>query len=1045
MSIYSTAVEKPISTIMIFVGIIVFGLYSLVNLPIDFYPEMEAPFISVMTTYPGANAADIEENITKTLEDALNSVENLKKLTSTSMDNLSLVTIQFEWGSNLDEASNNIRDAIDRILDKLPDGVQRPAIFKFNTSMMPVLFYTITAKESYAALDKIIEEKIINQINRIDGVGSAAMNGTPKRVVYIDIDPVRLEAYNLTLERIAAIIGAENMNMPSGNMKMGMMDYQVRIEGEFPQSQVINDLVIGSMNGKSIFIKDIANVRDTIKDKTMFHTINGQNGAVMFVMKQSSANAVQVCKKVKKEIEALKTTLPSDIQIEVLNDSSDYIMNSINNLSETLLYALFFVVLVVLVFLGRWRATIIIALTIPISLIAAFIYLFVTGQSLNIISLSSLSIAIGMVVDDAIVVLENITNHIERGSNPREAAKYATNEVWLSVIATTLVVVAVFLPLTLTGGITGILFSQLGWIVSITVSVSTIAAISLTPMLSSYMLKMKDKEKKSTHKFTYDNTVIKALNKVDEGYARIIDWSLHHKTTTLLIGLSVLVVSFLGMGKIGTDFMPQSDQNSMNISIKCQTGQRAEETQKTAALVEKIIRDTYPNEFVGINSSYGYNEESNMLSLFTKTGSNYISFRTRLIAADKRESVFVIADNLRKKLDTIPAIITYNITTSGGAGMFGGDNTVDVEIFGHDFQETNKLAQDIAFKIRAMKGAADVQISREDDKPEIQITLDQRKLAQHGLTTATASTFIRSQIYGITASKYKEDGEEYDIIVRFNEKNRNTLTQVENFNISSPTGKSVKLKELGHIEEVWTPPSIQREQRQRIVKVSIKPEGISLGELAGIVEKELQEIPIPQGIFINIGGSYQDQKESMSDLGLLMFLIILLVYIVMATQFESLKMPLIIMSSFLFAIPGIVLALLITNTTLSIVAALGAVLLVGIVVKNGIVLVDFINLMRERGHRLYEAITMACKSRLRPVLMTAITTILGMTPMAFSSGTGSETWKPMGIVVIGGLVFSTVVTMIIVPVLYATMTRSGGRDKLKTVRKQMHFMDDYKA
>jgi len=1027
---------------MIFVGLIVFGLYSFVQLPIDFYPKMEAPFMSVMTTYPGANAADIEENITKTLENALNSVENLKKLSSTSMDNLSLVTIEFEWGSNLDEASNNIRDAIDRTLDYLPDGVNRPAIFKFNTSMMPILLYTVTAKESYAAMDKIIEEKIINQINRIDGVGSASMNGSAKRVVYLDVDPARLQAYNLTLERIAAAIGSENLNMPSGNVKMGMMDYQVRIEGEFPQSQVINDLMLGTVNGKSIYIKDVATVRDTIKDQTMFQVVNGQSGAVMFIMKQSNANAVDVCKKVRQEVEALKSTLPSDISIDVLYDSSDFIKQSINNLSETLLYALIFVVLVVLAFLGRWRATIIIALTIPISLVSAFIYLLVTGQSLNIISLSSLVIALGMVVDDAIVVLENITNHIERGSNPREAAKYATNEVWLAVIATTLVVLAVFLPLTLTGGMTGILFSQLGWIISITVTISTIVGISLTPMLASRMLKLKEKQKKSKSKFSYENTGLKALDKLDVAYTKVIRWSLRHKTTTLLIGLSILVISVMLMGKIGTDFMPESDQNTMNVMIKCQTGQRTEETQKTAEQVEKIIRDSYP-EMIAINFSYGYSDQSSMFAMFSKTGSNYINFRTRLVDANQRDrSVFEIASDLRRKLDTIPAIVNYNVTTSGMAG-FGGDNSVAVEIFGHDFQETNKLAQDIALKMKAVEGTADIQISREDDKPELQITLDQKKLSQHGLTTAMASAFIRSQMYGITASKYKEDGEEYDIIVRFREEDRSSITQIENFNIATPTGKSIKLKELGQIEEIWTPPSIQREQRQRVVKVTIKPDGISLGELANIVKNELNEIPIPHGISVNIGGSYKDQQESMGDLGLLMVLILILVYIVMATQFESFKMPLIIMSSFVFAIPGIVLALLITNTTLSIVAALGAILLVGIVVKNGVVLVDFINLMRGRGHRLYDAIALACKSRLRPVLMTAITSILGMLPMALSSGSGAETWRPMGIVVIGGLLFSTVVTMIIIPVLYATMTRSGGRDKLKTIRKQMHFMDDY--
>jgi HAE1 family hydrophobic/amphiphilic exporter-1 len=1024
---------------MLFVGVVVFGLFSLVQLPIDFYPEMEPPFISVMTTYPGANAADIEENITKILEDALNSVENMKEITSRSMDNLSVVSVEFEWGSNLDEASNDIRDAIDQILEVLPDEVKRPAIFKFNTSMMPIMMYTITAEESYASLEKLIEEKITNRINRIDGVGSSGLGGAPERVVYVDVDPARLQAYNLTLEQIGGIISAENANMPSGNIKMGLMDYQVRIEGEFPESEVIKDLMIGSANGKSIYIKDVAQVRDTIKDVTMYQKVNGHDGAMMFVMKQSNANTVQVCRKVAKEIEEVKASLPSDIQITLLQDSSDFIVDSIMNLAETLMYALIFVVLVVFVFLGRWRATIIIALTIPISLIAAFIYLFVTGQSLNIISLSSLSIAIGMVVDDAIVVLENITKHIERGSNPREAAKYATNEVWLSVIATTLVVVAVFLPLTMMGGLTGILFSQLGWIVTITVTISTITAITLTPMLSSRMLRLREKKEKPK-RLSYDNTMGKALNKLDNWYAKIVSWSLHHKKVILGAGVVIIVGSLILTTSIGTDFMPQSDQDSMSISIKCQTGQRTEITEKTAKQVEQILRNNYP-EIININSSYGYSEESNMLSLFNTTGSNYINVRTRLMKKEERNrSVFAIADDLRKKLDTIPEIITYNVSTGGGGF---GDNTVDIEIFGHDFEVTNALAQEISYRLKSVKGAADIQISREDDKPELQITLDQRKLSQHGLTTAQAAATIRSQMYGMTPSKYKEAGEEYDIIVRFPEGYRTSITQVENFNIATPMGQVIKLKEIATIEEIWTPPTIERESRQRIVKVQVKPEGISLGELATAIQQDLKNVSIPQDISIALGGSYKDQQESMGDLMLLLVLIILLVYIVMTSQFESFKMPLIIMSSILFAIPGIVLALLITNTTFSIVAALGGVLLVGIVTKNGIVLVDFINLMRERGYKLYDAIVMACRSRLRPVLMTAFTTVLGMLPMALSSGSGSETWKPMGIAVIGGLTFSTIVTLVIVPVLYGSMTKSGGRDKKKTLRKQMKFMEDY--
>ena len=460
MSIYKSAVNKPITTTMIFVAVVVMGIYSLINIPIDLYPDMEPPYISVMTTYAGANAADIETNVTKVLEDAMNSVDKLKEITSVSSDNLSVISLEFEWESNLDEATNDIRDVIDRVFESLPEGCDRPTIFKFNTSMMPILFYAITADESYPGLEKLIDEKIINPLNRVDGVGSVSMIGTPNRMIYVDVDPQRLDAYNLTLEQIGSVIFAENMNMPAGNVKMGKMDYQIRVQGEFDESERIKNLIVSDYNGQPVYVRDIANVKDTLKDVTLEEKINGENGARMFVMKQSGANTVKVARDIKKNLEELKTTLPPDVKIQEIFDSSTFIKGSVSNLSQTLMWALIFVIFVVLFFLGRWRATFIIVLTIPISLIVAFIYLYITGSSLNVISLTSLSIAIGMVVDDAIVVLENITRHVERGSSPRESAIYATNEVWLSVIVTTLVVVAVFFPLTLVTGMPGVLFAK---------------------------------------------------------------------------------------------------------------------------------------------------------------------------------------------------------------------------------------------------------------------------------------------------------------------------------------------------------------------------------------------------------------------------------------------------------------------------------------------------------------------------------------------------------------------------------------------------------
>lgn len=444
MSIYKSAVDKPITTLMVFVGVIVMGLYSLTQTPVDLYPEINPPFISIMTTYPGANANEIENNVTKILEDQLNTVEKLKEITSTSYDNLSIISMEFNWETNLDEATNDIRNVMEMAFDNLPEACDRPLIFRFNTSMMPIVFYAVTADESYMGLTKLLEEKLINPLNRIDGIGSVGMMGAPRRMVYVELDPIRIDAFNVSLEQIGSAIASENFNLPSGNVKMGQVDYPVRIQGEFEESREINNLVVGNFQGKAIYLKDVARVEDREKDLSLEERVSGKRGLRMFVMKQSGANTIQISRDVKSKMKDLIPVLPPDVKVTEIMDSSSFITNSINNLSQTLLYALIFVVLVVLLFLGRWRATFIIVLTIPISLVVSFIYLYITGNTINIISLSSLAIAIGMVVDDAIVVLENITRHIERGSSPREAAIYATNEVWLSVIITTLVVVAVF-------------------------------------------------------------------------------------------------------------------------------------------------------------------------------------------------------------------------------------------------------------------------------------------------------------------------------------------------------------------------------------------------------------------------------------------------------------------------------------------------------------------------------------------------------------------------------------------------------------------------
>ena len=1050
MSIYKSAINSPITTALVFVAVMILGVFSYIKLPIDQFPEMEPPYISVMTSYAGANSSEIETNVSKLLENSLNSVEGLKEITSTSKDNLSLVTLEFEWGYELDEAVNDIRSSIDMVYDRLPDGVSRPLIFKFNTSSMPIMQYAITAEESYPGLEKILDDQMINVLNRIDGIGNLSLGGAPKRYVYIDLDPQKLDAYGLSVEQVGNAVSANNLNLASGSVKMGKEQYQLRVQSEYLESHEMNNVVVTTTAaGKQVYVRDLAEVRDTIKDVTLDEKINGSDGVRLIVMKQSGANTVQIAEDVRTELAKIEKNLPPDIKIQNIYDSSTEIQNAINGLIESVGYALLFVVLVVLFFLGKWRASLIISVTIPISLLVAFIYLLMTDSSLNIISLCSLNVAIGMVVDDAIVVLENITKHIERGSNPREASIYATNEVWVSVIATTLVIVAVFVPLTMIGGQAGILFKELGWIVTIVCSVSTVVAITLTPMLCSKLLKARKVKvdekghliKEEQHKGLYQKYVVSFLDKIDVWYANILRWCLNHKTVTIFVLLIFYGVSLIPAltGKIGTDFMAQQDTGRMSVTIELQRGTRVEESMRMARLLEQKMTEVAP-EIILISTSVGADDEGGISSLFTSSTNNKISMTVRCPKKWERErTIWQIAESIRGVLNETPEVINYTVSTSSGMGG-GSSNNVAVEIYGYDFNTTNLLAEDLKNKFKSVSGARDINIDRQEDRAELQIIFDKEKLARHGLSTSAVSMYIRNRVNGFTAGYLKEDGEEYDIIVRLQEKYRDSMTDIENFTLVDAMGQRVKLSELAEVEEYWCPPEIKRKSRQRIVTVSVTPEGVSLGELATSIQAVIDQTEIPQGVNVNVGGTYEDQQETFADMIMLLVLIVLLVYIVMASQFEDFMKPLIIMTSAVMAVPGVIWALFITGASLDMIGALGVIFLIGIVVKNGIVLVDYTNLMRERGYELNEAIALSGQSRLRPVLMTAFTTILGMVPMALSNSEGSEMWQPLGIVVIGGLLVSTLVTLIIVPILYAVTSRHGDRNKEAENRKNFIFM-----
>ncbi len=1033
MKIYETSVRKPISVILIFVGAIVLGLFSLTRLSIDLMPEMEIPTLSLLTSYPGASAVDIEQNVTKILEDNLNTVSNLKKITSKSQDNLSLVTLEFEWGSNLDEASNDVRDVIGRVQSLLPDDVEQPMLFKFSTSMIPIMYLSATANESYQGLNKLLEEKIANPLNRINGVGAVSISGAPIREIQINVDPNKLEAYKLTVEQIGSIIAQENINMPAGSLDIGNERSSLRIESEFLESNEVKNIVVANYGGKEIHISDVADVKDTIHKMTLLSTVDGKPGVMLVIQKQSGANSVGIANKIKKALPELQKTLPADVHVDVMMDTTTNITNSINSLSETVMYAFIFVVLVVLFFLGRWRATFIIVLTIPVSLISGFVYLLMTGGSINIISLSSLSIAIGMVVDDAIVVLENITKHIERGSKPKDAAIYATNEVWLAVIATTLTVVAVFWPLTMVSGMAGIMFKQLGWIVTITILISTLAAITLTPMLSAKLLNVR-----ASH--TYKGLGIlfrpieQFLERFENGYERLLTWVVRHRTVTIIGSFAIFIASLALLSRVPTELFPASDNGTISASFELPSGSGLEYTKSVADQVQKEIREACP-EIRTISQSVGADDKATIAALFGgSTGSHGVSYNIQLKDLKSRSrSMFEIGDVMRKIFAKYPELVKYSVDPGGrNGGGFGGSSTVDVKVFGYDLEAADIVANQVAELMKDVPGTRDIKISRDKMVSQMRVEFDRDRLAQFGMNTVTASTFVYNRINGMTASKFREDGNEYDIVVRYDDEFRTSVEDIENILLYNSKGQAIRLREVAKVTEAFAPPTIEHENRQRVITVSASLYGAALGDVAAATQKEVAQMMLPAGIEVTLGGSIEDQQESFQDLLTLLMLIIVLVYIVMAVQFESFRMPFIIMLSIPFAFTGVFLALWVSGTPLSMIAFVGAIMLVGIVVKNGIVMVDFTNLQRERGMSISTSVITAGKSRLRPVLMTTLTTILGMVPLAFGSGEGSETWKPMGIAIIGGLTFSTILTLLVIPAIYSSFSARG----LKKQRKE---------
>lgn len=1022
MKLSEFGVNRPVFTAMIFFGVLLIGIIAFIQLPVDIMPDLEFPSLSIITMYQGAATEEVESRVTQIIEGNVSTIPGLKEVNSVSQENLSAITLGFEWGMNLDEAANDVRQQLDMATQFLPEDAEKPMIVKFDFSMMPIAFFGINAEESYANLYDIVDERFCNAIRRIPGVAMTVMIGGLQREIKVNVDRHRLEAYHLSINQIAGILASENISQSAGNLKVGRTDYVIRVPGEFESLDEINKVIIGMQNGSPIYLKDIAVVEDSFKDIDSRVRMDRRSGLMVMVQKQSDANTVEVVDRIKKALPDIERTLPPDVKVILVMDTSEFIERSINNLTETLLWALLFVSLVVFLFLREVRGSFIVVTSIPFSLIIAFIFLYIGGFTINMMSLSAIAIAVGMVVDMAIVIYENIYRHrTEEEESRKEAAIFGADEVGLAVTASTFTTVSIFLPIIFVKGITGIMFRELSFVVIVVLLASLFTALNFTPMLASRFMKIPSEYKNRSRWFSnFQRVSGQWFKAVESRYRVFLNWALNHRFLTLCGGLVIFILSLLLLFIIPTDFMPKIDDGSVIGNIELSAGTRIEETDKIMQQIETIIEENVPER--ELMFAHAGESESGMGAVMgQRSDINIMMVGVQLVPKNERDrSKFDVADLLRNKIAEIPGVEKIDFTEQDMFAMLsGGEKPVSVNIYGYDIEATDAFALKVKNMLDRIEGLMDVIISRGKGRPELWIEVDREKASSMGLNMTQISSTLRTNLYGKVATLYREGGDEYNTFVQLRESDRQTIDDLKNIFITSPLGKQIPIMNIAKVVEKGGPIIIERKNQERIVRVGGGLYNRALGDVVADIRKELAAMSIPPGITVEIGGTAEDQEEAFRWLLYALLLGIVLVYMIMAAQFESFIDPFVIIFTVPFAIVGVLWALLITGKTLSLISFVGMIMLIGIVVNNAIILVDYINILRRRGLGVREAILITGPRRLRPISMTVLTLIFGLTPMALKTGEGSEIWSPLGISVIGGLIVSTLISLIFVPTLYS--------------------------
>jgi HAE1 family hydrophobic/amphiphilic exporter-1 len=1017
MKMTKVAIKRGVTFFMIYLIAVGFGLFSLSRLNVDLYPKLDFPVLAIITQYTGVGPFDIETVITRPIEETVAPVENIKKVTSTTTQGLSLVMLEFEWGTDMNQAEIDVRNNLEFIRDALPDDISQPMVFAFDPSAQPILYFAVTSNlHGQAELRRISEDDIEPRIERIPGVAASFTMGGMRREIKILADPTRLRAHNVSIQQLTTALQMNNIQLPSGWVDNAQQEFTLQTAGEYASLEQIENTSVSVKNGSVIRIKDVAKVVDGFAEQRQKVWNNNQPAVMLIVQKQSDANSVTVSREVLKQVERIEAELPKGVELKTVIDLSTFITRSMSNLGNTAVQAIGLTFLVLLFFLRNIRSSLIVAVSIPISLIVTFAVMDQAGLTLNIISMAGLALAVGMLVDNSIVVLESIFRHREEGAEIREAANNGASEVAMAITASTLTTLAVFLPVLFVPGLAGELFNDMVVTIVFSLSVSLLVALTLVPLLASRFLFFKQKAKQKNIVNKIGEQVGKWLTNLQSFYSGVLGWSLTHRKTVLFSALGLFILSVVLVANMGGEFLPENDMGFIAVAVDRSPGTSLEAMEKSMHELNSIIMENVP-ELENVYTNFGQGE--GIMAMFSSQASSEGDVTMRLKnLSDRNRDIFQIQDNLREKFKNLPDV-KASFEDRGNAAMFGTGADIMVEIYGHDLDIGEALALQIEEKVKPIKGIVNVESSFKESAPELLVTLDRQRIADLGLNTSQIGQTVSTSILGTVASRFREGGDEFDIRVQLDKASRTSKTDVENILITTPLGKQIPLRALAAVDYSKAPKEILREDQERMVSVNISISGRDLQSVTRDVRNSIREVPIPTDFRVEIGGTAEEQQESFMYLGLAFLVAIILTYMVMASQFESYLDPFIIMFTIPLSFIGVAFALLITGTDLSVMALIGMVMLVGIVVNNGIVLVDYINQLRDRGRELFEAIKEGGLIRMRPVLMTALTTILAMFPLSLGLGESGQSWAPMARAVMGGLTVATALTLIVVPVIYA--------------------------